>query len=60
MPEDTLTEHKPLVRATVTLIFPNLGAAAINDQIREFVETAMKCDARETFVTICPEDEEDD
>lgn len=57
---DTQTEHKPLVRCTVTLIFPNLGPAAINEQVTNLVSQAVTLEAKETYVTICPEDEADD
>lgn len=60
MPDDILTEHKPLMRTTITLIFPNLGPSTINQQVAKVIEEAMKCEARETFVTIRPEDEEDE
>lgn len=53
-------QHKPVIRTTVTLIFPNLGSATINDQVSGLVSHAMRCGAKETYVTIVPEDEEDD
>ncbi len=52
--------HKPLVRTTITLMFPNLGSSTINEQVSSLVSHAMRCGARETFVTICPEDEQPD
>ncbi len=58
--EETRAEHKPLVRATITLIFPNLGATAINEQVSALVSHAMRCGARETLVSIAPEDEDED
>jgi len=58
--ERTRTEHKPLIRCTVTLIFPNLGMEAINERVSGLVAYAMACQARDTYVTVTPEDEDDD
>lgn len=58
MPEVQI-EHKPLIRATISLVFPNLGAETINAHVAALVSSAMRCNARETFVTITPEDEDE-
>ena len=54
------TEHKPLIRTTITLIFPNLGSAVVTEHVANLIAEAMECGARETFVTIIPEDEQED
>jgi len=60
MGDRTLTDHKPLIRCTVTLIFPNLGIEVINERVSGLVAYAMACQARDTYVTVVPEDEDDD